>query len=65
MRSIGKKNIAIVKKITREEMSRGGDECLDDRVVRKLDESLWDLWEGADAEIRRIIWDTMWGKETV
>lgn len=57
MRSIGKKNIKLVQSITKEEI-KNGYENLEERVIEKLSSGLWDLWEGADSEIRRIIWDT-------
>lgn len=68
MRSIGKKNIALVKKITREEMKKiiapfhsviGSPDysSIEDTVIDKLPVELWNIWECADSEIRRIIND--------
>ncbi len=62
-RTIGKKNVALVEKLTRKAMENNDDLFtgvvnVEDSVVEKLPASLWDIWEAADAEIRRIIWDT-------
>lgn len=61
MRSIGKKNIALVKQITREEIQKMKDEPslagIEDKIIERLPESLWDTWEMADQEIRSIIND--------
>jgi hypothetical protein len=66
MRSIGKKNIALVKKITKEEIVKrrtnisvlfsGIDYSgIEDNVIERLPVVLWDTWESADSEIHRII----------
>ena len=66
-RTIGKKNITLVKKITRKEIEKAkmpyfirsdSQPSIEDKVIEKLPASLWDIWESADSEIRRIIWDT-------
>ena len=61
-RTIGKKNIALVKKLTLIEVEKNdkftGVVNIEDSVIEKLPAHLWDIWESADAEIRRIIWDT-------
>ena len=56
MRSIGKKYKRLVKKTTLEEIKKGYDN-LETRVINKLPVELWDTWEMADQEIRRIIED--------
>ena len=70
-RTIGKKNIAIVKKLTREEIEIQTDPIsketnfvsVEDNVIEKLDVSMWDIWESADSEIRRIIFDVIMEKQ--
>lgn len=67
-RTIGKKNIALVEKLTRIEVEKNDTLFtevvnVEDSVIEKLPESLWDIWESADAEIRRIIWDTKFKAE--
>ena len=61
-RTIGKKNVALVKKLTLIEAEKNdkftGVVNIEDSVIEKLPTELWDIWESADAEIRRIIWDT-------
>lgn len=61
-RTIGKKNVALVKKLTLIEVEKNdkftGVVNIEDSVIEKLPTELWDIWESADAEIRRIIWDT-------
>jgi hypothetical protein len=59
MRSIGRKNIKLVQKITLEEIVDVSDEDVEDRVVARLPEKLWDTWEMADQQIRRIIMDVV------
>lgn len=65
-RTIGVKNVNLVKKLTLVEIEKGkgktnsNDESnIEDRVIEKLPASLWDIWESADSEIRRIIWDKL------
>ena len=36
-------------------------QTIEEIVIEKLPVELWDTWEGADSEIRRIIWDTVSG----
>lgn len=57
-RTIGTKSITLIKKLTRQ-IKAEGFENIEDRVIEKLSIDLWDKWEGADSEIRRIISDTM------
>ena len=58
MRSIGKKNSNLLKGIVLEEWKKDSNySSLEERVVDRLPLSLWDIWEGADSEIRRMIWD--------
>ena len=66
MRSIGKRNIKKVKDLTLQVMADGvgqrnrlGIEAVTEIVREKLSADLWDIWEGADQEINRIIWDTV------
>ncbi len=67
MRSIGKRNIDLVKRITLEEINkrkdclglRGSYEGIEDQITTRLPMKLWDTWEMADQEIRRIINDTI------
>jgi len=67
MRSIGKKNIKLVEKITKKRLSArktswgswGDIRGIDNEVVQILPVDFWDIWEGADTEIRRIIDDTI------
>lgn len=63
-RTIGKKNINLVKRLVKEEIKKATSEFgvtqysgIESQVVHRLPESLWDTWESADAEIRRIIND--------
>ena len=67
MRTIGKKNINLVKKLTRQAIEKrkmpwGAVESyvgIDEEIIDKLPVELWDTWEMADSEIRRIINDTL------
>jgi hypothetical protein len=69
MRSIGKKNINLVVKTTKEAIEKrrmpwGEIESyqgIDAEVRDKLPSELWDTWEMADQEINRIIDDTIQG----
>lgn len=63
-RTIGKRNIALVKCITREEIKKATDfmgntiySGIEEKVISRLPASLWNTWEMADSEIRRIIYD--------
>jgi len=58
MRTIGKKNIKLVRQLTREAM-KNDDEDIKGTVIEKLPSILWDTWEGADNEIRNIINETI------
>lgn len=57
MRSIGKRNIELVKSETRRALAEQRNITIEDLVISRLPDSLWDIWESADAEIRRIIFD--------
>lgn len=56
MRSIGKKNINLVKALTTKYLKQGALNVRE-LVRQDLPESLWDTWEMADQEINRIIKD--------
>lgn len=64
MRSIGKSNIEIVKRVTKEVINSGNiaNSDVEDVVVKMLPEKMWDTWESADSEIRRIISDVVFEK---
>ncbi len=59
MRSIGRRNIQLVKDETIRAVKETGSYNVEDLVVSRLPESLWDIWESADAEIRRVINDSL------
>jgi len=61
MRSIGKKNVVIVEKTTKEVINSGlySSYQVETVVVQKLPVEMWDTWEMADQEIRRIISDVI------
>jgi len=59
MRSIGRKNIELVKNETRRAVQETKGYNVEDLVVSRLSDSLWDIWESADSEIRRVISDTI------
>lgn len=59
MRSIGRKNIEMIKMETERSMRETGCCNVEDLVVSRLDEKLWDTWEGADSQIRQTIFDTI------
>jgi len=61
MRSIGRRNIALVKQETEKAIREEGHYQVEELVISRLDENLWYIWEGADTEIRRIIEDTIMG----
>ncbi len=65
MRTIGRKNRNFVRRLTQEEQRRGevGVHNITERVIDKLPVSLWDTWEGADSEIRNLIWDAVFSFE--
>ena len=54
MRSIGKKYINMVKKITREELLKGYND-LSDRVRERLPSEIFDTWEMAWSQVENII----------
>lgn len=63
-RTIGKRNITLVKVITNEEIYRATNfmgninySGIEEKVIERLPKTLWDTWEMADSEIRRIIHD--------
>ena len=63
MRSIGRRNIALVKQETERAIAEEGNYQVEDLIISRLDENLWESWEGADSEIRRIIEDTIMGRK--
>lgn len=64
MRSIGKKNIDLVKLTCKEAILEGVPFMnLNSTVRERLPQKLWDIWEGADAEIDAIIEDVIWESE--
>ena len=58
MRTIGKKNIKLVRQLTREAIEND-DNDIKGTVIEKLPLILWDTWEGADSEINNIIDETI------
>lgn len=66
MRTIGKRNITMVKGLVKKLAPQyttwsGVDKYeLGEAVINQLPVSLWDTWESADSEIRRIVHDTCW-----
>lgn len=65
MRSIGKRNIKLVKDVTIKMLKQqpnivrySGDNIVA-LVTAKLPDKLWDTWEMADSEITRVIMDTI------
>jgi len=70
MRSIGTKNINLVKRLTKEAIERKKSPYssildtpnyhgIEEEVIDKLPVELWDTWEMADQQIRRIVGDTI------
>ena len=67
MRTIGKRNRELVERITRTAVdgwkSGYGKASLlkqiEEIVIENLPVELWDIWEGADGEIKSIIRDTI------
>jgi hypothetical protein len=59
MRSIGRGNIALVQSETHLAIKETGNTNVRDLVVSRLPDSLIDSWEGATAEIDRIISNTI------
>ncbi|MBF0554281.1 MAG: hypothetical protein HQK96_06920 [Nitrospirae bacterium] len=63
MRSIGVKNVRMVKETTRRIMKDNpGYSDITGLVRDELPVSLWEIWESADSEINRIITDTIFGE---
>jgi len=63
MRSIGRKNINLVKLETERAIRETRTTNVEDLVISRLSENLWEIWEGADSEIRRIISDVCMGRK--
>lgn len=63
MRSIGIKNRNLVVRTTKELVRQGhaGIRHITEKVIEALPERLWDTWEGAHEEIKRLVWDTING----
>jgi len=68
MRTIGKKFRNLVKKQTMKKLAerdktRKGENMkyygIDNEIVDSLPEEIWETWEGAEGEIRRIIEETI------
>ena len=67
MRSIGRKNINLVKKLTKEAIEKrrmpygeiSSYQGIVKEVTDKLPVEMWDTWEMAHQEIERIINDTI------
>ena len=62
MRSIGKKNFRLVEntvnRIVREWKGKDFSD-IEETIIMNLPSELWDIWEGADQEIRGIIDDAL------
>ena len=67
MRSIGVKNINTVKRLTKEAIKKrtmpwgetGSYTGIEEEVVDQLPIELWDIWEMADQQIKRVIDDVI------
>ena len=67
MRTIGKRNVNLVKRLTRKALEKRkmpwgiveSYQGIDKEIIDELPVKLWDTWEMADQEIRRIINDTI------
>ena len=60
MRSIGARNIAIVKKLTKRlSVTNVGVKSITSEVISALPEEMFDTWEGAYSQIENIIHDTV------
>ncbi|MHC1628801.1 MAG: hypothetical protein ACXQTI_08225 [Candidatus Nezhaarchaeales archaeon] len=59
MRSIGKRNIKLVKMYTIDALKEGTND-VEERTLDALPLALWNTWECADQQIRRIVRDTIW-----
>lgn len=67
MRSIGRKNIALVvsetkRALEQEKQFYPSPLDIEGIVIDWLPSSLWDIWESADNEIKNIIHDTINGR---
>lgn len=58
MRTIGKKNITMVKKLTRSAVKKNQPD-IEDYVISQIPESVFAIWEDSYSEIERIIFDTV------
>ena len=59
MRSIGKKNIALVKKMA-DDLYIGGEHSISiiqDAILCFLPDKILNIWESAEDEIRRVVLD--------
>ena len=59
MRSIGKVNIRKLKAIVDSERAKGIP-GLQDRVLRRIPDAWYDIWESAHDEIHRLVDDMAW-----
>jgi len=63
MRTIGTKNIKLVKMLAKEEMKKANGlgspnySAVEDTVLERLPENIFDTWEGAQIQIENIIQD--------
>jgi len=59
MRSIGKKNIRLIKEAVVKAKQAGltGAKEIEQRVEDLIPDSVWGVWEGAYDEVKRVIWD--------
>jgi len=58
MRSIGKRNIAKLKQIIKEERQKG-IASVDERIMKRVPGEWYEIWESAYDEISRIVDDTL------
>lgn len=77
MRTIGARYRNLVKRATKDALARRDKERagenmryygIDNEIVDRLPEAIWETWEGADGEIRGIIEETIQkerGDETI
>jgi len=65
VRSIGKKNIKLVQNITKKvlrvspRLANFESDNIISVVTARLPDRLWDTWEMADQEIRKVVLDTV------
>lgn len=60
MRTIGRKNIKLIKQLVREEIKANrelGGNGIRDIVMEKIPDNIFFIWESAQSEIERIIHD--------